>query len=682
MSNTVQNAVRTINRLRKEALQQASSNPARARILLERACALANDPWFPTRALLVAKARTLHVLAYSYYKENNLDAALHHMSNAAALFQETAEINEYMKAVNMMQVIHHHKGEYAVALELLQSCLQLEHKATNRRLMGQIHCNTGILFSTLSDFPQAMKHFQQALLIAEECKNYVGICLALTNIAMSHRSSGKLLLALECLLKALLVAENIDSNREQTTGKLFMKIGDILRLLGSYDQALAYQLRSLALLEKHGSRIDVGSVFKYLGLIYLNKKEYSSARAYLLRALDIHDGKNGAQQVRITSMVILARIELALGNTNEAQRCALDALHMSEATNDIQKKGDALALAAEIYHAEREYTTARAYYQQSLAICDSENNAYGKISILIGIGYTFACQEHYAEALEYFHKAQVFAERTDAKPLLHSAYEALANTYERADNTKRALEYFKLFHTTNEEIFNEKAEQHMQVLTILHNVEQAERESVLQKQRNEQLQHSVEQSQQTLTVHALHLAQQTDLLQKVKGEISVLLTQQMSALQQEVRKSIEMLVDITPRPRKRGVSAKEKTLHRVTGTLVVVEQEMLPAVHRRLQSIGDRFDSTLLDQGMWSAFEQQFQQLHSGFMETVAQRYPQLSTTEVKVCALLKMNMSSKEIGHILNVSLRSVETYRYNIRKKLKLAAKDSLAQYIAELS
>lgn len=682
MGNTLHNAIRTINRLRKEAQRHTKSNPTRACTLLEKAYAVANGLPFSTRAVLVAKARILHAWAYCCSMENQLDTALFYVSQATELFQQTAEIDEYIKAVTLMQAIHSHKGEYAVALELVQSCLQLEHKTTNRRLIGQLYSNAGALLASLDSMPQAMQHFQQALFIAEGCNNYEGVCQARTNIALIHSESGKLLPALECLLQVLPIAERVAFDRERTLGNVLMRAGNTLRLLGSYDQALAYLLHSHDLLEKFGSRIELGGVCTYIGLVYFDKNDYSSATAYLLRALDSHNGANGSQQMGLNSRMVLAQVELARGNATVARGYALEALHASEAINDKHGKSGSLAIVAETYKEQGDYTTARAYYQQSMDVDNTESNAHASISTLTGIGSTLAHQQYYTEALEHLHRARALAEQTDAKPLLCTVYEALASTYEQADDTKRALAYFKLFHAINEEMFNEKAEQHMQVLTILHNVEHMEKENALHKQRAEQLQRGVEQSQQALTVHALHLAQQTDLLQKAKGEISTLLTQQMSALQQEVRRSIEMLADITPRPRKQGVSAKEKTLHRVMGTLIAVEQEMLPAVHKSLQSIGDRFDSALLDQGMWSAFEQQFQQLHSGFMETLVQRYPQLSTTEVKVCALLKMNMSSKEIGHILNVSLRSVETYRYNIRKKLGLAAQHSLAQCIAELS
>lgn len=681
MSNRLHNTVRTINRLCKEADKYTKSNPERACSLLEKAHALAKDCPFPTRALVVAKARVLRVLANCSFIGNQLDTALLHASQAAELFHQAGEVDEYIKTVVLMQTVQYHKGEPAVALELLQSCLQLENKTTNRSLLGQVQGNMAVLFSTLGDSQKAIHYFQQALHIAEECKNQQGICQALSNIAINHTSAGNLLPALECLLKALSAAEKLTADKERTTGNVLMRIGNTLRLLGNYDQALEYMMRSLSLLEEHGSLMEVGVAFQYIGLIYHDKEEYSLAKTYVTRALAINDGKDGAQQVRISSKIILAQIELLLGNVEQAQNHILETLNIGELPNSIKQENTALGILAEIAQQQQNYAAARAYYQQILDTYGSEEGIYTKISTLVGLGKVLVDQQHYREALEHLHTALALAEQTNIKPLLFSVYEVLAEAYECSGDTKHALKYFKLFHEMDKQLFNEKAEQNMQVLKILHHVEQIEKENALQEQDNKQLQQTIEQVQNALTVHVLHLAQQTDLLQKTKSELSAVITQQLPMVQQSLDSAIETLSRVCPHTQTRKASAKN-TFLQMTNILSSVEKETLGTVQESLKSLVYKLDAALLDQGMWQAFEQQFQQINSGFMETLVRRYPQLSTTEIKVCSLIKINLSSKEIGHILNVSLRSVETYRYNIRKKLGLVAQDNLSQFIAELA
>jgi len=83
----------------------------------------------------------------------------------------------------------------------------------------------------------------------------------------------------------------------------------------------------------------------------------------------------------------------------------------------------------------------------------------------------------------------------------------------------------------------------------------------------------------------------------------------------------------------------------------------------------------------WQVFETQFKAIHTGFMEFIATQYPELSGMEMKVCALLKINLSSKEISSMLNLSIRTVESHRLSIRKKLGLESDVNLNHYMSQL-
>ena len=83
----------------------------------------------------------------------------------------------------------------------------------------------------------------------------------------------------------------------------------------------------------------------------------------------------------------------------------------------------------------------------------------------------------------------------------------------------------------------------------------------------------------------------------------------------------------------------------------------------------------------WQVFETQFKAIHTGFMEYISSKYPDLTVMEMKVCTLLKINLSSKEIASMLNLGIRAIEDYRLNIRKKMNLEKSVNLAQYITQI-
>lgn len=68
-------------------------------------------------------------------------------------------------------------------------------------------------------------------------------------------------------------------------------------------------------------------------------------------------------------------------------------------------------------------------------------------------------------------------------------------------------------------------------------------------------------------------------------------------------------------------------------------------------------------------------------LSIIYERYPQLSHKEKMLCAYIRMNLMSKEIAPLLNISIRGVEIARYRIRQKLELEQKESLTDFLQNL-
>ena len=75
-------------------------------------------------------------------------------------------------------------------------------------------------------------------------------------------------------------------------------------------------------------------------------------------------------------------------------------------------------------------------------------------------------------------------------------------------------------------------------------------------------------------------------------------------------------------------------------------------------------------------FNKRFEMMNNDFQQNLTEKYPDLSNAELKVCSLLKTRISSKEIANLLNISTKTVENHRTNIRKKMNLDRSDDLIQ------
>lgn len=80
----------------------------------------------------------------------------------------------------------------------------------------------------------------------------------------------------------------------------------------------------------------------------------------------------------------------------------------------------------------------------------------------------------------------------------------------------------------------------------------------------------------------------------------------------------------------------------------------------------------------WKVFETHFESVHQEFLERIKTQYPMLTPRELKLCAYLRMNISSKEISVLMNISTRGVEISRYRLRKKLGLNRETNLTAFI----
>ena len=72
----------------------------------------------------------------------------------------------------------------------------------------------------------------------------------------------------------------------------------------------------------------------------------------------------------------------------------------------------------------------------------------------------------------------------------------------------------------------------------------------------------------------------------------------------------------------------------------------------------------------------------SDFLQILKSIYPALSAHELKLCAYLRMSLSSKEIAQLENISVRGVELGRYRLRKKLKISTETNLFDFLMEMT
>ncbi|PRX55345.1 helix-turn-helix and ligand-binding sensor domain-containing protein [Flagellimonas meridianipacifica] len=100
-----------------------------------------------------------------------------------------------------------------------------------------------------------------------------------------------------------------------------------------------------------------------------------------------------------------------------------------------------------------------------------------------------------------------------------------------------------------------------------------------------------------------------------------------------------------------------------------------------VKPIIDIIDKNLNQNDDWELFKEAFNNADRKFLKKLKKVHPNLSPNDIRLCAYLRLNLSSKEIAPLLNISARSVEIKRYRLRKKMGLEHDDNLVNYILTL-
>lgn len=124
---------------------------------------------------------------------------------------------------------------------------------------------------------------------------------------------------------------------------------------------------------------------------------------------------------------------------------------------------------------------------------------------------------------------------------------------------------------------------------------------------------------------------------------------------------------------------KNNTLRSVKTELIKIKEDLgvrFPAKHfnRLIRNI----DRDLTSEKDWRMFEQSFSEVHENFLTKLKEEYPELTPADIQLCAYLKLNLPSKEIASLLNITVRAVEIRRYRLRKKLDLEHDMNLTEFI----
>lgn len=181
-----------------------------------------------------------------------------------------------------------------------------------------------------------------------------------------------------------------------------------------------------------------------------------------------------------------------------------------------------------------------------------------------------------------------------------------------------------------------------------------------------------------LLVHRLYKRRHEKLIEENQRELRM---KNLEAERQLIRLQNEQLEkDVASKNKEVAISAmslikKNEVLARVREELVNSEK---PA---EVRGVVRSIEKEISEEDNWNFFREAFNNADKDFFRAVKAKHPELTANDLKLCAYLRLNLSSKEIAPLLNISVKSVEIRRYRLRKKMELPRKTNLTEYILQI-
>jgi hypothetical protein len=430
-----------------------------------------------------------------------------------------------------------------------------------------------------------------------------------------------------------------------------------------------------------------------------------------------------AETGRARCLQLISTIYSRQGKYKEAKAMSFEVAKLLE---EKKEKSGTLGLAyssiGELYSKEKKTDSAAYYFKLALDDFKASRSTAYLPGAYIKMGELELKNQNYATSLDYFKKALNNANVTQNKQAQVSSLLGLGN-WELSNNKKRAAYFFEkansIAMTLSDKTFEIKT---LESLIALKKQEKKFYEiSLLQDKlaKIKDLYYSLERDQISKNLEnqfkVIEKNRQLELLSKEKeiiklsnylllffiGIILIISisgyfylknsnkrNKELIQIKQNLLESLEKQKAFEEIQFRNDIEHKENQLSAITLKMiqknellnemkeVISDKEIFPK-EQLLKIMNQHYEQN----NKWGDFDLYFESINKNFYTRLKELCPDISTNDLKVCALIRLNMSIKEMSSILNISPDSVKTARYRLRKKLLLSADENLMSFILSI-
>lgn len=499
-----------------------------------------------------------------------------------------------------------------------------------------------------------------------------------------------------------------------------VEIGFILDKQGFPAQALSFYLQGLDLLTEIGMRSICGYLLIDIGNIYYNKKQYDLASDKYDEAIKVFESQNFSAGV-YTAINNLALIEREKNNYPKAKELFSRALVISEQLPGIPYlKAHSYGYLGDLYKTMGLTDSAISYYDKAMAVEIKEKghnliglNHQKSALILIDKGDTLSAVSRlklaeidFVTDYNVFHLIKLYSRLFDLLNSINRKSEALDylnRALRIAENDEMISEQLNILKKFNEYYQNSGNEQllNKNLIKINELLEKRYQADVTALIKKIDTQHLVDDYKQRIKINELEL-ERSKFVRNGAIAASIfffIFLWLLFARYQYKKKYHKQALASREEAHAKELEIEKLKKEQANRELVVQaaniqsQNDFLFNLKKQLKNSNDtpeegkeksikRIISSINDvvhkDTTWKQFEEQFVKIHPDFFKKLGEKYPTLSANELKLCAYHKMNLGTKEIAALTALSVRSIQTSRYRLRKKLNIPVETSFQEFI----
>jgi tetratricopeptide (TPR) repeat protein/DNA-binding CsgD family transcriptional regulator len=444
---------------------------------------------------------------------------------------------------------------------------------------------------------------------------------------------------------------------------------------GMYQEAIDLMIKAAKGFKKSNDMLFLSNAYNSLGVYFKELNDFSSAQFYFQLSRDVNKTLKN-DNLTLQNLNNLGSLFSSLQQLDSA-------LYYYDLVSKLLEKNKNYFFLAQntlnrgnLYEKKGNYTKAEILFKQCLTICEREGFSYGVLLAKLNLGNLYRLTGNFRFSENYLLDALEMSRTQQMKKEEVKVLERISWLKRDQNNFKEAYEFNIQFHALNDSLVNDKIRKESSEL--MNKFESEKRNNEILKLTSEKQKGQLYLLFLSLVLMALVVIALLIYLSHKKTKFQKIVIEKEKVNLQKLIETKDKEFTIQAAQLLKFYSGIEKGKEKV---FQVLQNEFPDMDHQKKIQISNKFDVDFIGDGMIKDFDARITDSNEDFFKMLLSHYSDLTLSELKLCAYLRLNLSTKEISEILNKSTRTLETQRLSIRKKMKLESTENLVSHLIAL-